>query len=67
MICTTLNHLGFNEFLSIGFLMSVRCVYSKKYCKIFYTNLRVDLFLICKYQEEIFWTLLQKLVINRCF
>ena len=43
MICTTLNHLGCDEILSIGFLMSARCAYSKKYCKIFCTNLSVDL------------------------
>ena len=63
MICTTLNHLGCDELLSIGFLMSARCAYSKKYCKIFYTNLWVDFFLIWKYQEEIFSALPQKLVI----
>ena len=63
MICTTLNHLGYDELLSIGFLMSARCAYSKKYCKIFYTNLWVDFFLIWKYQEEIFSALPQKLVI----
>ena len=34
MICITLNHLGYNELLGIGFLMSARCAYSKKYCKI---------------------------------
>ena len=67
MICTTLNHLGCDELLSIGFLMSARCAYSKKYCKIFYTNLWVDFFLIWKYQEEIFSALPQKLVIKRCF
>ena len=63
MICTTLNHLGYDELLSIGFLMSARCAYSRKYCKIFYTNLWVDFFLIWKYQEEIFSALPQKLVI----
>ena len=67
MICTTLNHLGYDELLSIGFLMSARCAYSKKYCKIFYTNLWVDFFLIWKYQEEIYSALPQKLVIKRCF
>ena len=67
MICTTLNHLGYDELLSIGFLMSARCAYSKKYCKIFYTNLWVDFFLIWKYQEEIFLALPQKFVIKRCF
>ena len=67
MICTTLNHLGYDELLSIGFLMSLRCAYSKKYCKIFYTNLWVDFFLIWKYQEEIFSALPQKFVIKRCF
>ena len=46
MICTTLNHLGYNELLSIGSLMSARCAYSKKYCKIFCTNLWVDFLLI---------------------
>ena len=63
MICTTLNHLGYDELLSIGFLMSARCAYSKKYCKIFYTKLWVDFSLIWKYQEEIFSALPQKLVI----
>ena len=67
MICTTLNHLGNDELLSIGFLMSERCAYSKKYCKIFYINLWVDFFLIWKYQEEIFLALPQKFVIKRCF
>ena len=67
MICTTLNHLGYDELLSIGFLMSARCAYSRKYCKIFYTNLWVDFFLIWKYQEEIYSALPQKLVIKRCF
>ena len=67
VICTTLNHLGYDELLSIGFLMSARCAYSKKYCKIFYTNLWVDFFLIWKYQEEIFSALPQKFVIKRCF
>ena len=33
------------------FLMSVRCAYSRKYCKIFCTNLWFDFFLIWKYQE----------------
>ena len=67
IICTTLNHLGYNELLSIGFLMSTRCAYSKKCYKIFYTNLWVDFLLIWKYQEEIFSALPQKLVIKRCF
>ena len=67
MICTTLNNLCYNGLLSIGFLMSARCAYSKKYCKIFYTNLWVDFFLIWKYQEEIFSALPQKFVIKRCF
>ena len=67
MICTTLNHLDYDELLSIRFLMSSRCAYSRKYCNIFYTNLWVDFFLIWKYQEEIFSTLLQKLFIKRCF
>ena len=71
MICTTLNHLGWwiwdDEFLSIRFLISARWSYSKKYCKIFYTKLWVDLFLIWKHQEEIFSALPQKLVIKRCF
>ena len=34
MIGTTLNYLGYDELLAIGFLMSDRCAYSKKYCKI---------------------------------
>ena len=67
MICTSLNHLDYNELLSIGFLMSVGCAYSRKYCKIFYTNLWVDFFLICKYQEKIYSALPQKSVIKRCF
>ena len=67
MICTTLNHLGYDELLSIGFLLSARCAYSKRYCKIFCTNLWVDFFLIWKYQEEIFSALPQKFVIKRCF
>ena len=54
MICTTLNHLGYDELLSIGFLMSARCAYSRKYKKMFYTNLWVDFFLIWKNQEEIY-------------
>ena len=29
MICTTFNHLGSDELLSIGFLISARCAYSK--------------------------------------
>ena len=53
MICTTLNHLDYNGLLSIGFLMSARCAYSRKYCKTFYINLWVDFFLIKKYQEEL--------------
>ena len=67
MICITLIHLDYDELLSIDFLMSVRCAYSKKYCKIFYTNLWVEFFLIWKYQEKIFLALPQKLVIKRCF
>ena len=58
---------GLDELLSIGFLMSARCAYSKKYCKVFHTNLWADFFLIWKYQEEIFSALPQKLVIKRCF
>ena len=65
MICTTLNHLGYDELLSIGFLMSARCAYSRKYCKIFCTNLWVDFSLIWKYQE--YSTIPHKLVIQRCF
>ena len=67
MICATLNHLDYDEFLSIGFLMSVKCAYSRKYCKIIYTNLWVDFFLICIYQKNIYLALPQKLVIKRCF
>ena len=67
IICTTLNHLGYDELLSIGFLINTRCTYSKKYCKIFYTNLWVDFFLIWKYQEEIFSAQPLKLVIKRCW
>ena len=43
------------------------CAYSRQYCNIFYANLWVDLFLIWKYQEEIYSALPQKLVIKRCF
>ena len=67
MIYTTLNHLGYDELLSIVFLMSVMCVYLKKCCKVLYANLWVDFFLIWKYQEEIFLALPQKFVIWRCF
>ena len=66
MICTTLNHLGYDELLSNGFLINARCGYSKKYCKIFYTDLCVEFFLIWKYQEEIFLAQPLKLVIKRC-
>ena len=44
MICALLNHLDYYELLSIGFLMNGACVYLRKYCKIFYTNLWVDFF-----------------------
>ena len=67
MICTTLNHLGYDELLSNGFLINARCGYSKKYCKIFYTDLCVEFFLIWKYQEEIFLAQPLKLVIKRCW
>ena len=67
MICTTLNHLGFDELLRIVFLMSFRCVYLKKCCKVLFANLWVDFFLIWKYQEEIIFALPQKFVIWRCF
>ena len=65
--CRTLNHLDYDELLSIGFLMSAGCAYLRKYCTIFYTNLWVYFFLICKYQEKIYSALPQKLVIKRCF
>ena len=52
MIYTMLNHLDYNELLSIGFLMSAKCAYSRKCSKVFYTNLWVDFFLIQKYQEK---------------
>ena len=58
MICTTLNHLGYDGLLAIG-LMRAKCAYSKKHCKIFYTKLWVDFFLIWKHQEKIFLALLQ--------
>ena len=45
---------GYDDLLSIGFLMSARCVYSKKYSTIFCTNLWTDFFLIWKFQEDIF-------------
>ena len=64
MICTTLNYLGYDKF--IGLLMSDRYAYSKKHCKIFYTNLWVDFFLTWKYQE-IFLALPQEWVIKKCF
>ena len=67
MICTMLNHLDYDELLSIGFLMSARCTYSRQYCKIFFTNLWVGFFLIWKYQEEVYPDLPQKMVIKRCF
>ena len=63
MICTTLNHLDYWVLLSIGFLMSARSAYLRKYCKTFCTNLWVDFSLIWKYQEEIYSALPQKLVI----
>ena len=40
------SHLDYDGLLSIGFLMSARCAYSRKYCKIFYINLWVAFFLI---------------------
>ena len=58
---------GYDDLLSIGFLMSARCAYSKKYSTIFCTNLWTDFFLIWKYQEDIFLALLQKLIIKRYF
>ena len=58
---------GYDDLLSIGFLMSARCAYSKKYSTIFCTNLWTDFFLIWKYQEDIFLALLQKLIITRYF
>ena len=42
-------------------------IFSRKYSQIFYTNLCVEFFLIWKYQEEIYSTLPQKLVIKRGF
>ena len=63
MICTTLNQLGYEELLSIAFLISARCAYSKKSCKIFYANLWVVLFLIWKYQKKIFSAHSKNLVI----
>ena len=57
MIYTLLNHLDYDELLSIDFLMSARRAYSRKYCKIFNTKLWVDFFLTWKYQEEIYSTL----------
>ena len=67
IICAMLTRLGYDELLSIGFLISARCAFSKKYCNIFCTNLWVDFFPIWKYQEEIFSALPEKLVIKRCF
>ena len=43
MICTTLNHLDYEELLNIDFLMSARCAYSTKYWKIFYTNTDLEI------------------------
>ena len=63
IICAMLTRLGYDELLSIGFLLSAWCAFSKKYCNIFCTNIWVDFFLIWKYQEEIFSALPQKLVI----
>ena len=42
-------------------------IFSRKYSQIFYTNLCVEFFLIWKYQEEIYSTLPQKLIIKRGF
>ena len=67
MICTMLNHLDYARLMSIPFLMSAECTYSRNYQKIFYTNLCATFFLIWKYQEEIYSALPQKLVIKRCF
>ena len=67
MICTTLNQLGYEELLSIAFLISARCAYSKKSCKIFYANLWVVLFLIWKYQKKIFSAHSKNLVIYMTF
>ena len=35
MIFTTLNHLGYDELLSIGFLINARCAYSKNTVRYF--------------------------------
>ena len=59
--------LDYNELLSIGFLMSSRCVYLRKHGKIFYTKLWFDFFLSWKCQEEIYSVLPQKLVIKSQF
>ena len=58
---------GLSRLMSIPFLMSAECTYSRNYQKIFYTNLCVTFFLIWKYQEEIYSALRQKLVIKRYF
>ena len=52
VICATLNHLDYDELLSIGFLMNAGCAYSRKYCKIFYTNLWVDFFLFANIKRK---------------
>ena len=56
---------GYDELLSIGFLMSARCAYSRKYCKKFCTNLWVDFSLIWKYQEETYSALPQKYILHK--
>ena len=75
-ICTTLNdsecdgwfvQRWIDELLIISFLMCIRCAYSRKYCKIFYTNLWVLFFLNWEYQKEMYLVMPHKLVIKRCF
>ena len=57
IIQSAMDGLDDNELLSIEFLMSARCAYSRKHFKVFYTNLWVNFFLIWKYQKEIHSTL----------
>ena len=67
MICTTLNHLGYDELLSIGLLMRARCTYSKKYCKIFYANLWVEIFTDLRISRRNIFGSAPELVIKTCF
>ena len=77
MICTALNDSDYAGWfvqrwiiwttMSIHFLLSAGCAYSWKHYIIFYSNCWVKLFLIWKYQEEIYSALPQKLIIKISF